>query len=238
MIDDACPGRASRSRSASRAPIARRGRGRPSIHPACPRAEPVDRRFGGRHLALVRRPVRTGRGRCAERRSSCLAGGCARAAAAVRPLPGRRAHSRSRPAPDPRDRLRARIHPTIAWRTEVPIPVPGDRRAWDAVAMADDGWTGIEAISRLGASTRRFGRPTRSSAMTRGSPRLCWRSPTRFETGRPCARRSRPSAPIPIGYEDHARRPERRAVAATLGHRPRQAAQIVAAPERSRSAPR
>lgn len=47
--------------------------------------------------------------------------------------------------------LRARIHPTIAWRTEVPIPVPGDRRAWDAVAMADDGWTGIEAISRLGA---------------------------------------------------------------------------------------
>lgn len=48
------------------------------------------------------------------------------------------------------DRLRTRIHPTIAWRTEVPIPLPGDRRAWDAVAMADDGWTGIEAISRLG----------------------------------------------------------------------------------------
>ncbi len=47
------------------------------------------------------------------------------------------------------ERLRGRIHPTIAWRTEVPIPVPDDRRAWDAVAMADDGWTGIEAISRL-----------------------------------------------------------------------------------------
>ncbi len=47
--------------------------------------------------------------------------------------------------------LRARIHPSIAWRTEVPLPIPGDRRAWDAVAMADDGWTGLEAISRLGA---------------------------------------------------------------------------------------
>jgi hypothetical protein len=47
--------------------------------------------------------------------------------------------------------LRGRIHPSIAWRTEVPIPIAGDRRAWDAVTIADDGWTGIEAISRIGA---------------------------------------------------------------------------------------
>ena len=48
------------------------------------------------------------------------------------------------------DHLRKQIHPSIAWRTEVPLPIQGDRRAWDAVAIADDGWTGIEAISRLG----------------------------------------------------------------------------------------
>ena len=49
------------------------------------------------------------------------------------------------------DAFRKRLHGSVGWRTEVPLPIPGDRRAWDAVAIADDGWTGIEAISRLGA---------------------------------------------------------------------------------------
>ncbi|HEY4189178.1 MAG TPA: helix-turn-helix transcriptional regulator [Candidatus Limnocylindrales bacterium] len=49
------------------------------------------------------------------------------------------------------DAFRRRLHPSIGWRTEVPLPIVGDRRAWDAVAIADDGWTAIEAISRLGA---------------------------------------------------------------------------------------
>ena len=30
-------------------------------------------------------------------------------------------------------RFRARLHPSIRWRTEVPIPIEGDRRAADAV---------------------------------------------------------------------------------------------------------
>jgi hypothetical protein len=48
--------------------------------------------------------------------------------------------------------FRARLHATITWRTEVPLPITGDRRAWDAVAIDRDGaWTGIEGISRLGA---------------------------------------------------------------------------------------
>jgi hypothetical protein len=38
---------------------------------------------------------------------------------------------------------------TTAWRTEVVLPGEGDLRAWDAVAMAPDGWTAFEAISRL-----------------------------------------------------------------------------------------
>ena len=49
------------------------------------------------------------------------------------------------------DAFRMRLHRSVGWRTEVPLPIAGDRRAWDAVAIADDGWTAIEAISRLGA---------------------------------------------------------------------------------------
>lgn len=30
------------------------------------------------------------------------------------------------------DRLRARLHPILPWRTEVPLPIEGDLRAWDA----------------------------------------------------------------------------------------------------------
>jgi hypothetical protein len=32
------------------------------------------------------------------------------------------------------ERFRARLHPSIQWRTEVPLPIDGDRRAWDGVA--------------------------------------------------------------------------------------------------------
>jgi len=30
------------------------------------------------------------------------------------------------------ERLRGRLHPTLRWRTEVPLPIDGDLRAWDA----------------------------------------------------------------------------------------------------------
>jgi transcriptional regulator with XRE-family HTH domain len=30
------------------------------------------------------------------------------------------------------ERFRARLHPTLRWRTEVPLPIEGDLRAWDA----------------------------------------------------------------------------------------------------------
>jgi transcriptional regulator with XRE-family HTH domain len=30
------------------------------------------------------------------------------------------------------ERFRARLHPSLRWRTEVPLPIAGDRRAWDA----------------------------------------------------------------------------------------------------------
>jgi transcriptional regulator with XRE-family HTH domain len=47
--------------------------------------------------------------------------------------------------------FRNRLHPSLAWRTELPLPIPGDRRAWDAVAIGDDGWTGFEGVTRFGA---------------------------------------------------------------------------------------
>lgn len=48
--------------------------------------------------------------------------------------------------------LRARIRQPTGWLVEVPLPIAGDRRAWDAVAATPGGWTGIEAISRFGAA--------------------------------------------------------------------------------------
>jgi hypothetical protein len=47
--------------------------------------------------------------------------------------------------------FRARIDPALRWRTEMPLPIEGDRRAWDAMVISPEGWTAIEAISRLGA---------------------------------------------------------------------------------------
>lgn len=48
--------------------------------------------------------------------------------------------------------FRVRCHPSVEWRYEAGLPIRGDRRAWDAVAICQDGgWTGIEGISRLGA---------------------------------------------------------------------------------------
>jgi hypothetical protein len=56
------------------------------------------------------------------------------------------------------ERLRTRIDPALIWRTEVPLPVESDRRAWDAVIRADEGWVAVEAetvLSDLQALERR-----------------------------------------------------------------------------------
>ena len=37
-------------------------------------------------------------------------------------------------------RLRARLHPGLRWSTEVPLPIPGDIRAWDA-AIDGETWS-------------------------------------------------------------------------------------------------
>jgi transcriptional regulator with XRE-family HTH domain len=46
------------------------------------------------------------------------------------------------------DRLRARVHRSLRFRTEVPFPSPGDRRAWDVVIVGPDWRHGVEAETR------------------------------------------------------------------------------------------
>ena len=46
------------------------------------------------------------------------------------------------------ERLRARLGPGIDWRTEVPLPMVGDRRAWDALIIPGRVRIGVEAETR------------------------------------------------------------------------------------------
>lgn len=46
-------------------------------------------------------------------------------------------------------RFAARLHKSIRWRTEVPVPIPGDRRSADGVAVAHAFDTVVEAETRI-----------------------------------------------------------------------------------------
>jgi transcriptional regulator with XRE-family HTH domain len=46
-------------------------------------------------------------------------------------------------------RLRARLAPTLRWATEIPVRLPGDRRAWDAEIRGLDWRAVVDAESRL-----------------------------------------------------------------------------------------
>lgn len=47
------------------------------------------------------------------------------------------------------ERFRMILPPVVAWATEVPLPIPGDRRAWDAVIGLNGRQAGCEAETRL-----------------------------------------------------------------------------------------
>lgn len=65
------------------------------------------------------------------------------------------------------ERFRSRLHPSLGWATEVPLPIEGDLRAWDAV-IRGDGWRiaveaetvldDLQAVERRLALKRRDGR--------------------------------------------------------------------------------
>lgn len=71
---------------------------------------------------------------------------------------GLRLHARAMPDADPAldagqlallDRLRRQLPGTIPMATEVPLPLPGDRRAWDGFFRIDDVAIGVEAEARI-----------------------------------------------------------------------------------------
>ena len=47
-------------------------------------------------------------------------------------------------------RLRVRLAPALRWRTEVGLPIDGDRRAWDAVICGDRWRLAVEAETVIG----------------------------------------------------------------------------------------
>lgn len=47
------------------------------------------------------------------------------------------------------ERLHAHCHRSFRWQTEVPFPIPGDLRAWDATAVCPTCRIGVEAETRL-----------------------------------------------------------------------------------------
>src|SRR5215207_1996834 len=47
------------------------------------------------------------------------------------------------------ERLHGRLHPDLRWRTEVPLLIPGDLRAWDATIVGAGFGVGVEAETRL-----------------------------------------------------------------------------------------
>jgi transcriptional regulator with XRE-family HTH domain len=44
--------------------------------------------------------------------------------------------------------FRSLVHSTVAWATEVPLPIPGDQRAWDVLLTGADWRFGCEAETR------------------------------------------------------------------------------------------
>ena len=67
-------------------------------------------------------------------------------------------------------RLKARLHPSIRWHTEVPIPIPGDLRSADATAIARTFDATVEAETRLSdvqATVRKLRAKQRDLATTR-----------------------------------------------------------------------
>jgi transcriptional regulator with XRE-family HTH domain len=57
-------------------------------------------------------------------------------------------------------RLRVVVAPGLKWRTEVPLPIPGDLRAWDAVIRGLGWWIPVEAetvIDDVQALERKIG---------------------------------------------------------------------------------
>ncbi len=69
--------------------------------------------------------------------------------------------------------FRAHLHRTLTWSVEVPIPLPGDRRSWDALINGPVGGTALRPRRPLETRSRSLAEPSSSS----GTPTWtasCW----------------------------------------------------------------
>lgn len=65
-------------------------------------------------------------------------------------------------------RMRAHVHPRLRWRTEVPLSIPGDQRAFDAVIDGEAVRVAVECVARLDdaqATERAINRKQRDAAI-------------------------------------------------------------------------
>ncbi len=65
-------------------------------------------------------------------------------------------------------RLKSRVSPTLSWRTEVPLAIAGDLRAWDATIAGTDWAVAVEAETRVRdvqALLRRLGLKQRDAGL-------------------------------------------------------------------------
>jgi transcriptional regulator with XRE-family HTH domain len=78
------------------------------------------------------------------------------------------------------ERLRRELHPSLGWRTEVPLPIEGDLRAWDAVITgrswsiaveAETVLVDIQAVERRLELKRRDGVPDHLILLVAETPR-------------------------------------------------------------------
>ncbi len=61
-----------------------------------------------------------------------------------------------------------RLHPVLGWRTEVPLPITNDRRAWDALIRGIGWLLAVEAetvLDDLQAAERRIALKQRDGSM-------------------------------------------------------------------------
>lgn len=108
----------------------------------------IARRSAGLSLRAVARECRLSAAQVYRLERGSVAGPSLEAVMCVGSVVGLEVAVRTYPSGDPlRDagharllgRFRGELHPRLTWRTEVPLPIVGDLRAWDAV-IGGDGW--------------------------------------------------------------------------------------------------
>ena len=99
------------------------------------------------------------------------------------------------------ERLRARLHPTLRWRTEVPLPIEGDLRAWDAEirpARLPLAWARVEAETRIADGQALERKLALKLPATPGGHLILLVADTSIEPGRGrCARSARSLRELP-----------------------------------------